>query len=176
MRRAFITSNLYGINVDLAIINKVLPEGIKDPHFAKWIQTQVEMIEYAETSFYPLPIKKMNLFDSELKGIKMLKDEGYTLFGDEDPSQIYFIGNPIDTMHEDDQLILKVKAPFIDKDACEVERIGDEAIVKICSDVGESVNVVPLPAITYQMTLTKAKILDNELLIYFTDEYEQQGD
>jgi arsenite-transporting ATPase len=170
MRRAFITSNLYGINVDLAIINKVIPERITDPYFEKWLITQKEMMKFAETSFYPLPIKTMKLFDEELKGIEMLKEGALILFGNEDPSQIFFIGTPIETAYQENQLLLKVKAPFVEKDACEVERIGDEAIVKICSDVGDSVNVIPLPAITHQMSLSKAKILDNELLIYFTEE------
>ena len=172
MRRSFITSNLYGINVDLAIINKVLPEKISDSFFDKWISTQKEVIEYAETSFYPLPIKTLRLFESELKGMNMLKEGCQELFGGEDPTIIYFVGTPIETIHQDNQLVLKVKAPFVDKDACEVERIGDEAIVKICSDVGDSVNVIPLPAITHQMSLTKAKILDKELIIYFTVEDE----
>lgn len=118
----------------------------------------------------------MKLFDSELKGIEMLKEGCEELFKDDDPSQLYFVGAPIETIHQDNQLLLKVKAPFVEKDACEVERIGDEAIVKICSDVGNSVNVIPLPAITHQMSLTKAKILDNELLIYFTEPHEQERD
>lgn len=176
MRRAYIVSNLYGINVDLAIINKVLPEKISDPYFKKWKNSQKEIMKYAETSFYPLPIKTMKLFDSELKGIEMLKEGCEELFKDDDPSQLYFVGAPIETIHQDNQLLLKVKAPFVEKDACEVERIGDEAIVKICSDVGNSVNVIPLPAITHQMSLTKAKILDNELLIYFTEPHEQERD
>ena len=172
MRRSFITSNLYGVNVDLAIINKILPDNITDPYFEKWLGTQEEVMKYAETSFYPLPIKKMTLFDSELKGIEMLREGSLTLFEDEDPTKIYFVGNPIETIQKEDQFMLKVKAPFVEKDACEVERIGDEAIVKICSDVGDSVNVIPLPAITHQMSLTRAKILDNELVIYFTEEDE----
>ena len=172
MRRTFITSNLYGINVDLAIMNKVLPEIITDPFFDKWMTTQTEVMEYAETSFYPLPILKLKLFESELKGLSMLKEGGQALFGDEDPTKIYFVGAPIETIHQEKELLLKVKAPFVDKDSCEVERIGDEAIVKICSDIGDSVNVIPLPAITHQMRLSKAKILDKELLIYFTEENE----
>ena len=176
MRRAFITSNLYGINVDLAIMNKVFPDNITDPFFATWIANQRTTINFAETSFYPLPIKTMHLFDSELKGLDMLRQGGQELFKDEDPSQIYWIGTPIETVHQDNQLILKVKAPFVEKDACEVERIGDEAIVKICSDIGDFVNVMPLPAITHQMSLNKAKMLDNQLVIYFTEQNEQTGD
>ncbi|MFC1804152.1 TRC40/GET3/ArsA family transport-energizing ATPase, partial [Thermoproteota archaeon] len=149
MRRAFITSNLYGINVDLAIINKVLPDKITDPFFEKWMVNQKEIMTYAENSFYPLPIKKMKLFDSELKGIEMLNGGTQELFKNEDPSQIYYLGNPIETVREGNQLLIKIQAPFVDKDACEVERVGDEAIVKICSDVGDSVNVIPLPAITH---------------------------
>jgi arsenite-transporting ATPase len=150
----------------------VLPEEITDPFFAKWMTTQTEVMEYAETSFYPLPILMLRLFESELKGLSMLKEGSQVLFGDEDPTKIYFVGAPIETVRQEGQLLLKVKAPFVEKDACEVERIGDEAIVKICSDIGDSVNVIPLPALTHQMSLTKAKILDNELIIYFTEEDE----
>ena len=172
MRRTFITSNLYGINVDMAIVNKLLPENIQDKFFDKWITTQKDIMKYAETSFYPLPIKTLRLFDSELKGVGMLNIGAEEVFKDEDPTKVYFKGAPIEIVHEEDQLLLKVKAPFVDKDACEVERIGDEAIVKICSEIGDSVNVIPLPSITHQMSLTKAKILDNELVIYFTEQDE----
>jgi arsenite-transporting ATPase len=153
-------------------MNKVLPETITDPFFDKWMTTQTEVMEYAEASFYPLPILRLKLFEAELKGLKMLKEGCQALFGDEDPTKIYFVGAPIETIHQEKELLLKVKAPFVDKDSCEVERIGDEAIVKICSDIGDSVNVIPLPAITHQMRLSKAKILDKELLIYFTEENE----
>lgn len=172
MRRTFITSNLYGINVDLAVINKVLPETLVDPFFDKWKLSQNDILDFAETSFYPLPLKKLMLFESELKGMELLKRGSKLLFGGEDPSEIYHVGTQIEIVQEGDQLLLKVKAPFVDKDACEVERIGDEAIVKICSDVGESVNVIPLPVVAQQMGLKKAKILDNELVIYFSGENE----
>jgi arsenite-transporting ATPase len=50
MRRAFITSNLYGVNVDLAIMNKVLPDKIADPFFDKWITTQRETMKFLSTT------------------------------------------------------------------------------------------------------------------------------
>jgi len=171
-RRTYLTSSLYGINVDLAIINKVLPEKVRDPYFEKWKTLQEKYMVEAETSLHPLPIKKLRLFESELKGMDMLIRSGEELFGEENPTQVYFKGNPFQIIQEKEGLLLSIKVPFTDKDQCEVERVGDELTVKVKTDIGEILNVIPLPAITYRMKLLRAKLLNNELRIYFGEENE----
>src|SRR5919197_3498108 len=39
-KRAFISSSLYGINVDLAVINKIMPSETADQYYVKWADFQ----------------------------------------------------------------------------------------------------------------------------------------
>jgi len=176
-RRALILSNLYGINVDLVIINKIIPEEVNDPYFSKWIGLQKRYLSEAEASFYPLSMKKLMLFDSELKGIEMLKICGDELFGNEDPAQVYFKGSPFKIISKEKKLTLIVKVPFTSKkEISDVERIGDELLVKVSTEVGEAVRVIPLPTAALRMKLSKAKLLNDELQISFIEEeYERKS-
>ncbi len=174
-RRTLIFSSLYGINVDLVIINKIIPEKVNDPYFNNWIGLQKKWLSEAEVSFYPLPIKRLMLFDSELKGIEMLKRSGDELFTNEDPTKIYFKGSPFKIINEENKLTLIVKVPFVSKEELkEVERIGDELLVKVNTEVGDIIRVIPLPTVALRMKLSKAKLLNNELQISFVDEYERK--
>lgn len=176
-RRALLLSNLYGINVDLAIINKILPEGVSDPFFKKWIELQKKYIAEAESSFYPLPIKKLMLFDSELKGIARLKKCGDELFQSENPAEVYFKGTPFKTITKDKELVLMVKVPYVSREMIsEIERIGDELLVKISTEVGDVMRIIPLPTAALRMKLSRAKLLSDELHITFIDDYEREGE
>jgi arsenite-transporting ATPase len=173
LKRSFMISNLYGINVDLAIINKVLPEEAGGSYFDEWVSSQAKYIREAEVSFYPLPIKKLKLFESEIRGLSMLRRCAEELFGEEDPSQVYYDGRLFEASQDEGELMLKVKVPFADKDVCEVERIGDEVLVKVMTDVGEVVSVIPLPAVAYKMRLHRARFLKDELLIHLVSEEDE---
>ncbi|MCP8316521.1 MAG: TRC40/GET3/ArsA family transport-energizing ATPase [archaeon] len=176
-RRTLMLSSLHGINVDLAIINKVMPEKVSDPYFSKWIELQKKCLSEAEASFYPLPIKKLMLFDSELKGIEMLKRSGDELFSNEDPTKVYFKGSLFKIVSKEKELTLIVRVPFTSKEGInDVERIGDELLVKVSTEVGDVVKVIPLPTATLRMKLSRAKLLNDELHISFVDDYERKGE
>ncbi|MGQ9719326.1 MAG: TRC40/GET3/ArsA family transport-energizing ATPase [Nitrososphaerales archaeon] len=172
-RRTLMISSLYGINVDLAIVNKVMPEEVRDPYFSKWIKLQKKYLSEAEVGFYPLPIKRLMLFDSELKGLEMLRKSGEDLFCNEDPTQVYFKGSPFRLMSEGRELILVVRVPFTSKEKISnVERIGEELLVKVSTDIGDVARVIPLPSAALGMKLSRAKLLSDELHICFVDEHE----
>ena len=170
LRRTHLLSNLYDINVDLAIMNKVIPEGVSDSYFKEWKTEQDKYLVEAETAFHPLPLKKIRRFPTEVKGLKLLAELGNELFGDEDPSQVYFEGKAIRVIELEQGLEVVVPIAFASKDVCEVERMGEDLSVVISTDIGEVRNFIPLPAIAQMMTLEKAKLLNGELHIYFIDE------
>src|SRR5689334_21519843 len=57
-KRAFISASLYGINVDLAVINKIMPLGSSDQYYANWADFQRTKVKEAKANFYPLPIQE----------------------------------------------------------------------------------------------------------------------
>ncbi|RLE48269.1 MAG: hypothetical protein DRJ31_07540 [Candidatus Methanomethylicota archaeon] len=169
LRRTYMVANLYNVNVDLAIINKVIPEEVSDPFFSEWKEKQAEYLVEAEKAFYPLPVRKVPLFKSELKGINLLKKLADYVFQDDDPLKVFYEGKPlrVDISEDGLQATLIVKTPFAKKEALEVERFGDELMVKVDTNIGEVRNFIPLPAVLYSMKLEKAKLIGDELHITF---------
>jgi arsenite-transporting ATPase len=169
MKRTLVVSNLYGVNVDLVIVNKVIPDEVQDPYFLKWKDAQKQYIEIAKTSFYPVPLKILRLFNSELKGIDKLRKCSDELF-DDDPSKVYFKGSPFELTKLSNGILARFRVPFTGKEDFEIERIGEELLVKVKLDVGEIVNVLPLPAIANIMSLRSAKLRDGVLEVKFVRE------
>jgi len=165
-KRAFMSANLYGINVDLAVINKIMPK-VEEAYFAKWADFQEEKVREAEANFYPLPIRKTRLFESEMKGIDMLERYANELFGKDDPTQIFYKGEPFNFETLDESFNMKVKVPFTEKDDFDIERFGDQLTIKVRNEVGQLVNIVPLPAATLGMKMSRAKLQGDELSILF---------
>lgn len=170
LKRSLLQACIYGINTDLAIINKVFPEEVKDQFFSEWKKAQNEIVEEVERAVYPIPVKKLKLYSRELKGLDMLRKCAEDLFKDEDPSKIYFKGKPVEIVEHNNGLTIRVNVPFTSKDKIEVERIGDELTVRINTETGELINTVPLPAATYYMKLNRAKLEGSFLMIDFIKE------
>lgn len=169
-KRAFISASLYGINVDLAVINKIMPLGSSDQYYANWADFQRTKLQDAKANFYPLPIKEVKLHNSELCGIEMLQMNGDLMFGNEDPAKIFYSGKAFAFTTEDSTLRMTVKVPFTSKDDFDIERYGDQITIKVKNPVGYLVNIIPLPTATIGMKLVKAKLLGDELNILFEKE------
>jgi arsenite-transporting ATPase len=166
-KRAFMSASLYGINVDLAIINKIMPTGSSDLYYAEWANFQRMKIEEAKSNFYPLPVKEVKLHGIELRGIEMLRENGQLMFENQDPADVLFRGNAFRFATEDSLLRMTVKVPFTEKDDFDVERHGDQLTIKVKNRVGYLVNTVPLPVATMGMKLAKAKLQGDELIVLF---------
>jgi len=170
LMRTLLITNLYGVNVDLAIINKVLPSVVKDGYFKEWISSQEEIERKLERNVYPLPVKRLRLFERELKGMDMLEKCADELFGGEDPARIYYKGSPFEISSSKDRLVIRMRVPFTSKEDLDVERFGDELVVRTRTGMGEVVNVVPLPAMAYLMSLKRANLSGGRLSIEFERE------
>lgn len=166
-KRALMTASLFGINVDLAIINKIMPHQTSDQYYANWAEYQKTKVEEARANFYPLPIKEVFLHSTELRGIEMLRKNGDLIFGSEDPAITYYRGKAFEFTTEQNSLRMTVKVPFTEKDDFDLERYGDQLTIKVKNPVGYIVNIVPLPSAALGMKLAKAKLSGDELNILF---------
>jgi arsenite-transporting ATPase len=167
-KRTLMSSNLYGINVDLIIINKIMPQiRSKDSFLANWVALQHARVTEAKSNFYPLPVKEVPLYSEELRGIEMLKQNAEILFGDQDPSQIFYRERIFEFKSDSSGLTLKLKVPFTRNADFLVERISDRITIKVATKIGYVANVIPLPAITLGMKLKAARLIDKELVISF---------
>jgi arsenite/tail-anchored protein-transporting ATPase len=170
-KRSLMSANLYGINVDLVIVNKIMPKGSTDKYFANWAEFQNNKVEEAKSNFYPLPIKEAGLYETELRGIGMLRENARLIFGADDPSRIFYSGNVFEFIKEGSKLKMKLKVPFTDKDNFELERYGEQLTIKVKGPVGYIINVVPLPMVTIGMKIAQSKLVNGELNVFFEKGY-----
>jgi arsenite/tail-anchored protein-transporting ATPase len=167
-KRTLMSASLFGINIDLTIINKIMPYQTSDRYYANWAVFQEGKVEEARANFYPLSLKEIHLHDTELRGLEMLRKNGELLFGNEDPSQIYYRGKAITFATEENSLHMTVKVPFTEKDDFDLERHGDQLTIKVKNPVGYIVNIIPLPTAALTMKFVKAKLNGDELNVLFT--------
>lgn len=166
-KRALMSASLFGINVDLAIINKIMPHQTSDQYYANWAEFQKRKVEEARANFYPLPLKEIFLHSTELRGLEMLRQNGELIFGNEDPAKIYYCGKAFHFASDENSMRMTVKVPFTEKDDFDLERYGNQLKIKVKNPVGYIVNIVPLPSATLSMKLSKAKLEGDELNVLF---------
>jgi arsenite-transporting ATPase len=175
IKRTFLLANLYGINVDLGILNKAIPEEASAPK--EWKHAQERYVAEAETTLSPLPMKKLRFFQDGVKGMKRLSELGRELFGDEDPAQIYFETRPVNMKESERglEVIIPVPSARTCKEVCEVERVGENLSLVMATDIGNVRNYIPLPKDARTLKLDKAKLLHDELHIYFINKQENKS-
>jgi arsenite/tail-anchored protein-transporting ATPase len=174
-KRALMLASLYGINVDLAIINKIWPAtsdnagNSSDTYYTKWSNFQRIKVEEARINFYPIPVREIPLHHTELAGIELLRLNANLLFGEEDPAQIFYHGNPLSIVQNaKNKLTMVVKVPFTEQKDFDIKRVsGGEVIIKVKSPTGVVANVLPLPTIAYDMKIIKVQLNSNNLIISF---------
>jgi arsenite-transporting ATPase len=165
-KRALMSASLYGINVDMAVINKIMA-GSSDEYYAKWATFQRAKVEEARGNFYPLPIREVQLYGTELRGVEMLRSQSEILFGSDDPAKIFYRGKPYSFVSEGSAINMTVQVPFTGKDDFEIHRYGDRLTISVKTTAARIVNIVPLPVATAGMKMTRAKLLDRELNVLF---------
>jgi arsenite-transporting ATPase len=131
-QRAFTYLNLYNLPVDAVISNRNLPNEVSDPYFAQWKERQVHYAQIIEESFFPLPIFSVPLLDAEVVGFEMLQRLGQIIYGEDDPTQIYYRGKAQKLVKTGEDYILVLPLPLVRKGDVNLHRGSyDELIVRI---------------------------------------------
>jgi arsenite-transporting ATPase len=132
-QRAFMYFSLYRMNVDAIIMNRVLPPKIKDAYFQAWRENQKHYMDIAKDYFSPIPIFPVNLFKNEVLGYDRLKSLAVQIYGQRNPLDRFYVGQPYDLAKRDGIYCLKLKIPFASKGDLELNKVSDELIVRIGS-------------------------------------------
>ena len=165
-KRALMSASLYGINVDMAVVNKIMA-GSTDQYYERWASFQKTKVEEARANFYPLPVRETQLYATELRGLEMLSRHGDQLFGKDDPAGVFYRGQPYKFESEAGSMRMTVEVPFSDRDDFSIERYGDRLTVGVKTAAGRIVNIIPLPVATAGMKLAKAKLENKQLMVLF---------
>lgn len=161
--RTFTYINLYGFACDLIVSNRVLPDSVTDPYFAVLKESQARYGKLIEESFSPVPIFKVPFFDHEVVGVEMLKRMAKMLYGDEDPSTVFFEGSPQEIKKSGKGYVLKMKLPFAAKSDVHLTRAGDELAIS----VGNFRRNAILPRALAALEVKKARMEDGKLVVNF---------
>jgi len=162
-QRAFMYFSLYKMSIDAIIMNRVLPDSVKEAYFKDWRKSQKDYIKKAENYFSPIPLFPVNLFRGEVLGFDRLKALADQIYKEKNPLERFFDGEPYSFVKENGKYQLRVKLPFIGRGDVELNKIFDELIIR----VGSFKRHVMLPRQVAASNSVKAKLDGEYLSVHF---------
>lgn len=163
-QRTFTYVNLYGFPCDLILQNRVLPPEAQTGYFAALRETQQKYLRLAEESFAPVPILQGPYFENEVVGGDMLRRMADALYGDRDPSHIFYAGSPQVVSKNGEQYQLSLKLPFTAKGDVKLTRVADELTLSL----GNWRRNIVLPRVLAVREVEKATFTDDQLVVTFS--------
>ena len=130
-RRAYTYLNLYDYGVDAVVVNRLLPETISDPYFARWRAAQSRHMETIEESFAPIPILTARLFDREMFGLEALAALADDVFDATEPLDVLFRGATHDIVRNGGGYDVVFHLPLAEKRSVDLSKKGAELLVKV---------------------------------------------
>jgi arsenite/tail-anchored protein-transporting ATPase len=164
-RRAYTYLNLYDYGVDAVIVNRLLPESVTDPYFARWREAQGRHMKTIEESFSPIPILKARLFDREMYGLEALGDLASDVFEGIEPLAMLFQGAAHDIVKNGGGYEVIFNLPLADKKDVDLSKRGAELFVK----VGTYRRNILLPDSLARLHAAGASIEEGRLKIRLSD-------
>ena len=163
-RRTYTYLNLFGYHVDAVVVNRLLPEEVTDPWFARWKTLQAEHLKTVEQGFAGVPILRAPLFDEEVVGFDALDRLAAAVYADRRADDIYRQTEPLQFDRTDEGYAMSLTLPFVDKGEVDVFRAGDELHVK----VGSHHRSILLPAALARCDVAGAGMADGALRVRFS--------
>jgi len=131
-QRAFVYFSLHGLTVDTVVVNRLLPEDVRDAWFAEWHKSQEGILHEIEEYFAPVPVKRVPLFEQEVLGKERLERLASLLYpAGEDPAAITRTEKPYTFEKFDGHYQVRILLPFAAKGDVGLFKKGDELVVEI---------------------------------------------
>jgi len=162
-RRTHTYLSLFGYHVDAVIANRLLPDEVNDPWFARWKAAHAEHLAEIDHGFAPVPVLRVPLQPTEQVGPAALRSFADALYGDEDPTARFGRREPMRVRRRGASVALEIDLPFSDRDELELGRAGDELLVR----VGPYRRAVVLPDTLRRRSVTAARLRSGRLTVSF---------
>ena len=163
-QRTFTYLNLFGYRVDAIVANRLLPDEVIDPYFARWKDIQATHLATIERSFSPLPILKARLREQELSSTELLLALGEEIYGETVADEVLFEDEPMTIVKEGQDYLLSLRLPFASKDELELSTKNDELFIK----VGPYRRTIMLPRSLASREISSAQLENDRLRVTFT--------
>ena len=159
---------LFAFPVDCVIANRVLPQEARSPYFDRWFDIQREHLAFAREAFDPLPFLEARLFDREMVGLALLEELARAVFGEDDPTAVFYEDRPMEVRKEGRGYALYLRLPFAEKERIQVYTQGDELVIQVDN---QRRNIV-LPRTLAARRLMGAGFQDRRLRVAFGEKEE----
>lgn len=163
-RRTHTYLSLFGYHVDAVVANRLLPDAVSDPWFARWKAAHAEHLAEIEQGFAPVPVLRVPLQPCEQVGEAALRAFADQLYGDEDPTARFARCEPMRVRRQGELAHLEIDLPFSDRDDLDLGRVGDELLVR----VGPYRRAMVLPDTLRRREVTAAQLRDGRLQVTFS--------
>ena len=164
-QRAFTYLSLYDYLTDLIVVNRVLPPEVHDEYFRSWREAQERYSELVERSFSPVPIVSTKLFDHEIVGLDHLAEMARSIYGDDDPTKIYYRAVPQRLVKVGTGYELHLQLPFVGKEDIDITHREGELFVT----VGPYKREISLPRVLNGKKVTRGRLEEGMLSVTFAD-------
>jgi arsenite-transporting ATPase len=131
-QRAYVYFSLHGLTVDEVIVNRVLPEEVKDDWFREWRASQRKIMDEIEAYFAPVAVRRVPLFTHEVLGRERLEELAAALYGEKtDPAAVSRTEAPFGFAKSNGRYEVRLQLPFAAKGEVGLFKKGDELVVEI---------------------------------------------
>jgi arsenite-transporting ATPase len=165
-QRTFTYLNLYGYSTDLVVCNRLIPDKVTDHYFDFWKTNQGQYFKEIEERFAPLTVITLPLMEQEVVGMDMLRQTAAELYGDRDPTRVYYQGKAQNFEKVENQYLLTFDFPYTSKEEIDISRSGDELIIKL----GSYRRIIVLPRSILPLPVKGARFEGGRLVIRFEGE------
>src|SRR6266568_4961762 len=123
---------LFGYPIDAVVSNRVLAKGeYLDAFMQELYRNQTKFQQQIYNTFAPLPIWEAPYYSHEIIGISQLGKLADVMFGDVDPTQVFYRGQIQEVTRQGDAYILRLPLPHVEMDKVLMTKKGDEMIIEI---------------------------------------------
>jgi len=160
-QRTFTYLYLYGYPIDLIVLNRVI--STDDGYFCRWKNIHSKYRKLVEEIFSPIPILEAPFLNEEIIGMEKVEGLGRKLFGEKDPSDIFYKGLPFEMRSEGGKLYLILNLPFARKEEITILQRGEELTIHL----GEIRRNIFLPRSFLSYSASEATLRGEKLTIRF---------
>lgn len=162
---------LFGYPIDAVICNRVIAAGnYQDTFMQELYQNQESLRKQIHQTFAPLLIWEAPYYSREILGITQLGKLADVIFGDTDPTQVFYRGPIQEVTREGDTYVLRLPLPHVEMDKVLMTKKGDEMIVEI----GNFKRDITLPSVLANQEATLARFFNKALEIHFKVPLEEE--
>jgi len=125
---------LFGYPIDGVVCNRVLPAGdYQDAFMQELYRNQEKLRKQIHQTFAPLPIWEGPYYPREIPGIEQLAELAQTIFGKQDPTQIFYRGPVQEVTRQGDVYVLRLPLPHVEMNKVFMTKHGDEMSIEIAT-------------------------------------------